>query len=62
MRLIDRIIKDMGMHQETLDDMVLQRETEALRAGVPQRDIDLSRRCGIDAMDVVSFVSSRSGC
>ena len=55
MRLIDRIIKDMGMHQETLDDMVLQRETEARRAGVPQRDIDLSRRCGIDAMDVRIF-------
>ena len=35
--------------------MEQQRETEALQAGVPQRDIDLSRRCGIDAMDVRIF-------
>lgn len=35
--------------------MELQRENQALRAGVSQRDIDLSRQCGIDAMDVRTF-------
>ena len=35
--------------------MEQQRETEALTAGIPQRDIDLSRRCGIDARDVRTF-------
>jgi hypothetical protein len=35
--------------------MELQREADALRAGVPQRDIDFSRRSGIDPMDVRTF-------
>ena len=35
--------------------MEQQRETEALTASVPQRDINLSRRCGIDARDVRTF-------
>jgi len=32
-----------------------QREEDALRAGVKQEDIELSRDCGIDARDVRSF-------
>mgnify|MGYP001602723996 CR=1 FL=1 len=45
----------MGLTYTIQEAMELQRETEALRAGVPQRDIDLSRLCGIDAMDVHTF-------
>jgi len=45
----------MGLTYNIQEAMEQQRETEALNAGVPQRDIDLSRRCGIDAMDVRTF-------
>ncbi len=45
----------MGLIYKIQEAMELQRETEALRAGVSQRDIDLSRQCGIDAMDVRVF-------
>jgi hypothetical protein len=45
----------MGLTYTIQEAMEQQRETEALQAGVPQRDIDLSRRCGIDAMDVRVF-------
>lgn len=45
----------MGLTYNIQEAMEQQRETEALQAGVPQRDIDLSRRCGIDAMDVRIF-------
>ncbi|MGD9853091.1 MAG: hypothetical protein AB7T38_17730 [Nitrospirales bacterium] len=45
----------MGLTYKIQEAMEWQRETEALRAGVPQKDIDLSRRSGIDAMDVRVF-------
>lgn len=45
----------MGLTYKIQEAMEWQRETEALRAGVSQRDIDLSRRSGIDAMDVPVF-------
>lgn len=45
----------MGLTYKIQEAMELRREEEALRAGVPQRDIELSRRCGIDAMDVRVF-------
>ena len=45
----------MGLTYKIQEAMELAREEESLRAGVPQRDIDLSRRCGIDAMDVRIF-------
>ncbi len=45
----------MGLMYKIQEAMEVQRETEALRAGVPQRDITLSRLCGIDARDVQTF-------
>ena len=45
----------MGLTYKIQKAMEWERETEALRAGVPQRDIDLSRRCGVDARDVRVF-------
>lgn len=45
----------MGLTYNIQEAMELQRETAALRAGVSQRDIALSRQCGIDAMDVRVF-------
>ena len=45
----------MGLTYKIQEAMELQREAEALRAGVPQRDIHLSRLCGIDARDVRVF-------
>lgn len=45
----------MGLTYKIQEAMELQRETEALRAGVLQKDIDFSRCCGIDAMDVRTF-------
>lgn len=48
----------MGLTYNIQEAMELQRETEALYAGVPQRDIALSRLCGIDARDVRTFRES----
>lgn len=45
----------MGLTYKIQEAMEWQRETEALYAGVPQRDITLSRLCGIDARDVRTF-------
>jgi len=45
----------MGLTYNIQEAMEWQRETEALRAGVSPRDIDLSRQSGIDAMDVRVF-------
>jgi len=45
----------MGLTYKIQEAMEWQRETEALYAGVPQRDIALSRLCGIDARDVRTF-------
>ena len=45
----------MGLTYKIQEAMELQRETEARGAGVSDRDIDLSRRCGMDAKDVRVF-------
>lgn len=51
----------MALTYNIQEAMELQRETEALKAGVPQSDVDFSRRSGIDPMDVRTFreVSAR---
>ena len=41
----------MALTYNIQEAMELQRETEALKAGVPQSDVDFSRRSGIDPMD-----------
>jgi hypothetical protein len=45
----------MSLTYKIQEAMEWQRETEALYVGVPQRDITLSRLCGIDARDVRTF-------
>ena len=45
----------MSLTYNIQEAMEVQRDEEARKAGVPERDIDLSRRCGIDARDVRTF-------
>ena len=45
----------MSLTYKVQEAMELQREIEAMRAHVPQQDIDLSRNCGIDPIDVQAF-------
>jgi hypothetical protein len=45
----------MALTYKIQEAMELQRETDALRADVCPRDIEFSRRCGIDPRDVRTF-------
>lgn len=45
----------MGLTYNIQEAMELARESEARRAGVPERDIEFSRLCGMDAKDVRVF-------
>jgi hypothetical protein len=45
----------MTLTYKIQEAMELQRETEALQAGVPEQDIEFSRHCGIDQIDVQAF-------
>jgi hypothetical protein len=45
----------MTLTYKIQEAMELQRETEALQAGAPEQDIEFSRHCGIDPIDVQAF-------